>query len=143
MKFFSIILIYFSGWINPLQSQKSTPVSWTFDLTKISDAEYELKATATMQPMWVIYSQFTEDGGPIPTYFTVDGTNVKFTEKSKVIKEFDALFDVNVMKFKEKAVFIAQISKTTNDVVKGSVEFMTCDGSRCLPPTEVTFDLKF
>jgi len=143
MKKFSLFLFIVLGLSFNTFAQKTVPVTWSFDLVKISETEYELKAVAKMQPSWVIYSQFTDDTGPIPTFFMVDGMSVKFEEKSKVIKEYDEMFEVDVMKFKEIAVFIYGIKKSDKNNVTGSVEYMTCDGQRCLPPVEVTFDLKF
>jgi thiol:disulfide interchange protein DsbD len=127
-----------------VSGQKQSPVSWSFELVRIDGENFELKATAVMQKSWVIYSQFTDDGGPIPTIFLVDGVVMQLDEKSKVIKEFDDMFDVNVMKFKESAVFTKKINKDKNKSgLTGSVEYMTCDGTRCLPPAEVKFELKY
>jgi thiol:disulfide interchange protein DsbD len=140
---FGILIVFLSPFFSDLIGQKSAPVNWTFSINKVSESEYEITATAKMNPSWVIYSQFTDDAGPIPTLFLVDGKESKFEEKSKVIKEFDEMFDVDVMKFKEVALFTQKIKKTDKSNVTGSVEYMTCDGIRCLPPVEVTFDLKF
>ncbi|MBK8624118.1 MAG: cytochrome C biogenesis protein [Saprospiraceae bacterium] len=139
----TVLIIFFSTLFSDLIGQKNSPVNWTFSINKISESDYEITATAKMNPSWVIYSQFTDDAGPIPTFFLVDGKESKFEEKSKVIKEFDEMFDVDVMKFKDTAVFTQKIKKSDKSSVTGSVEFMTCDGTRCLPPAEVTFDLKF
>lgn len=126
-----------------LNAQSSSPVRWTFELNKISETDYEIEAVANINPSWVIYSQFTDDAGPIPTYFTINGKQVKFEEKGKVIKEFDEMFDVEVMKFKEKASFVYKIKKEQNPTIDVSVEYMTCDGQRCLPPAEISQNLKF
>lgn len=126
-----------------LNAQSSSPVRWTFELNKISETDYEIEAVANINPSWVIYSQFTDDAGPIPTYFTINGKQVKFEEKGKVIKEFDEMFDVEVLKFKEKASFVYKIKKEQNPTIDVSVEYMTCDGQRCLPPVEISRNLKF
>jgi len=126
-----------------LNAQSSSPVRWTFELNKISETDYEIEAIANINPSWVIYSQFTDDSGPIPTYFAINGKQVKFEEKGKLIKEFDEMFDVEVMKFKEKASFVYKIKKEQNPTIDVSVEYMTCDGQRCLPPAEISQNLKF
>jgi hypothetical protein len=126
-----------------LVAQKESPVSWKFDIKKTSDADYVVTATATMKPSWVLYSQFTSPDGPIPTLFMVNGSEAKFVEESKVIKEHDEMFDVEVSKFKEVAIFTYKGSKAGNAGIKGSVEYMICDGERCLPPVEVKFELKY
>ena len=120
-----------------------SPVSWTFETKKEDDQNVEVIATATMQKTWVLYSQFTDENGPIPTSFVVNNTDVKFDEKSKAIKEFDNMFEVEVIKFKEKAIFTKTFPIKKGESLTGYVTYMTCDGVKCLPPTDVTFDLKF
>ena len=61
-----------------LNAQSSSPVRWTFELNKISETDYEIEAVANINPSWVIYSQFKDDAGPIPTYFAINGKQVKF-----------------------------------------------------------------
>ena len=143
MKIVLIASTMFFSIFSLLNAQSSTPVRWTFELNKISETDYEIEAVANINPSWVIYSQFTDDAGPIPTYFTINGKQVKFEEKGKLIKEFDEMFDVEVMKFKEKASFVYKIKKEQNPTIDVSVEYMTCDGQRCLPPAEISQNLKF
>jgi len=123
--------------------ESNSPVSWTFETKKLDDHNVEMIATATMQKTWVLYSQFTDDNGPIPTSFVVNGAEVKFEEKSKALKEFDNMFEVEVIKFKDNAVFTKKFSIKKEESISGYVTYMTCDGAKCLPPTDVTFDLKF
>jgi thiol:disulfide interchange protein DsbD len=143
MKFLIVLLATLFGINAGVNGQKNSPVKWSFELNKVSDQEYQITAIAKMNPSWVIYSQFTDDAGPIPTFFTVNGQQVKFEEKSKAIKEFDEMFDVDVIKFKETAVFTHKFAKSSDPTVKVSVEYMTCDGQRCLPPSEVLQELKY
>lgn len=124
-----------------LTAQKINPITWDFKLEKINSDEYKLVATATIAPMWSLYSQFTDPDGPVPTTFMINGQEVRFKEEGKVIKEIDNIFEVEVKHFKNNAVFSTLVRKS--DSLKGSVEFMTCDGLKCLPPAKVPFDLKF
>ena len=123
--------------------EKTSPVSWTFETKKVDDHNIEVIAIATMQKSWVLYSQFTDDNGPIPTSFVVNNEEVKFDETSKAIKEFDNMFDVDVIKFKDKAIFTKKFPIKKGVSLSGYVTYMTCDGEKCLPPTDVPFDLKF
>lgn len=124
-------------------SEKESPVAWTFETKKLDNHNIEMIATATMQKSWVLYSQFMDDNGPIPTSFIVNGIEVKFEEKSKALKEFDVMFEVEVIKFKDKAVFTKVFPIKKGESISGFVTYMTCDGVKCLPPTDVTFDLKY
>ena len=126
-----------------LQAQKISPVKWTFEIKKINNTDYEIMATADINTGWTIYSQFTNDNGPVPTSFTLGSDTVSFEEKSKSTKEYDPLFEVDVIKFKNKAVFTKTIKRTDKTEVNGYVTYMTCDGEKCLPPTDVDFSFKF
>lgn len=140
-----LVVILFMFTVNfTMTGQKGTsPVSWDFKIEKVNANDYKLMATATIAPSWVLYSQFTDPEGPVPTSFMVNGKSAQLKEDGELIKEMDKLFEVVVKKFKHKTVFSTTIQKGNNNSVKGSVEFMTCDGLKCLPPTTVPFDLKF
>jgi thiol:disulfide interchange protein DsbD len=117
-------------------------VQWSFSAVRLNQNTIEFTAEAIMKDNWVIYSQDTEAGGPIPTVFTLNHSEIMLEEKSKHVSEFDEIFEVTVKKFKNKAVFH---KKVTGDFqggsVSGSVTFMTCDGQKCLPPATVEFNL--
>ena len=126
------------------------PVKWSTSVTKISDTEYELVATATIQSGWHLYSQNVPQDGPIPTKFAYEG-NSNYLKKGNTVEEKghtiqDPIFEMQITYFEKKADFKQRI-KVKGKVpfqVKGTVEFMVCDDSRCLPPTEVdlVFNLK-
>ena len=142
---FIIILLFpyfFTSSFN-LDIQKPSPVSWSFEIKKINESESEILATASINKGWILYSQFTDDNGPVPTQFVIDEKVVRFEEKTASMKEFDPLFEVDVIKFKDKAIFSKIVKKPANGNVNGYVTFMTCDGAKCLPPTDVNFDLNF
>lgn len=134
---------YFFSSSDDFDVQKSTPVIWNFEIKNIGGSEFEIIATATIKKGWILYSQFTDDAGPIPTQFVINEEVFPFEEKSISMKEFDPLFDVEVIKFKDKAIFSKKISKTKGNNISGYVTFMTCDGARCLPPADVSFNLSF
>jgi hypothetical protein len=121
-----------------LSAQKTpSPVKWDFEVKKVDNSTVEIIATATMKTSWVIYSQFTEDDGPIPTSFIVNGKEEQFEELSSSKTEYDELFEVNVTKFAEKAIFSKRVDIGQSTKWDIEVEYMTCDGERCLPPTIV------
>ncbi|WP_093673181.1 protein-disulfide reductase DsbD family protein [Tenacibaculum sp. MAR_2009_124] len=133
---------------NQVFSQIYEPVKWSTSVEKISETEYNLIATAIIESEWHIYSQNVEPGGPIPTtfYFTENET---FSLVGKVIEEEghtkqDETFNMKVKSFDKRAKFEQQVKvKEGTKKVEGSVEFMVCKDTRCLPPTEVdlVFDL--
>ncbi len=129
-------------------SQIHNPVKWKTAVEKISDTEFNLIATATIESGWHIYSQKVQEGGPIPTtFFFVKDDN--YTLEGSVQEEaghtiFDTTFEMKVKSFSNKTSFEQLVTvKDANKNIKGSVEFMVCQDTRCLPPTEIdlVFDL--
>ncbi len=131
-------------------SQILKPVTWEFETKKLSENTYELSFIANIDSHWAIYSQQIGEGGPIPTSFAFDleegytkTGHVTEAEDNKVNKH-DPVFDMQVSKFYDKAVFKQLVTVTDSKaVVSGVLTFMTCDDERCLPPTEVPFEFHF
>lgn len=130
-----------------LQAQILEPVKWITSVSKISDTEYELIATATIDAKWHLYSQTVPENGPIPTSFTFKG-NSNYLKKGNTLEEKghtidDPIFGMQIKFFENKASFKQRIKLKGNAPFKidATVEFMVCDESRCLPPNEV--DLVF
>ncbi|WMI64181.1 protein-disulfide reductase DsbD family protein [Aestuariibaculum sp. YM273] len=129
------------------QAQILEPVKWSTSVNKISATEYELVATATIDAGWHLYSQNVPEDGPIPTSFAFEG-NTNYLKKGNTAEGEghtiqDPIFEMEITYFEKKADFKQRIrvKGRTPFEVKGTVEFMVCDDSRCLPPTEV--DLVF
>ncbi|HLT32727.1 MAG TPA: cytochrome c biogenesis protein CcdA, partial [Aquaticitalea sp.] len=133
-----------------VQSQILEPVKWTTSVEKISDTEYVLIATATIDEGWHLYSQNVPEDGPIPTTFTFEPDNgLELMGKvSEGIGETidDPVFGMRIKFFGDKAEFKQRIKIVNQElsIVKGEVEFMVCDDQRCLPPSyiDLNFDLK-
>ena len=123
------------------------PVEWSFEVKPIEEGVYEFIATAQIDDKWAIYSQHTGEGGPFPLEFTYDN-NVSLIgntlEESIPIKKMSELFEIEVIKFEKKAVFTQKFKPTgDNKSFSGTLQFMCCDNLRCLPPTDVEFDVAF
>ncbi|WP_299275481.1 protein-disulfide reductase DsbD domain-containing protein [uncultured Psychroserpens sp.] len=123
------------------------PVSWETSVEKISDDEYDLIATATIDSGWHLYSQSVPEDGPIPTTFKYK-TNANFELIGKTIEEEghtidDPVFQMVIKFFEDKAEFRQRIKVLNEElsIVEGEVEFMVCDDEKCLPPDYV--DLNF
>ena len=121
------------------------PVKWSFSSEKLNENEYNLIITAKIEKGWHVYSQFIDDGGPIPTSFKFKPSKDyqlvdKVTESPKAVGAFDKNFNMQIALHKNQVVFKQKISllvpKTT---IAGTLEFMVCNDERCLPPAEVEF----
>jgi len=133
-----------------LFSQVFEPVKWVTSTEKVSETEYVLISTATIDSGWHLYSQVVPDGGPIPTSFTYK-TNSDFSLISNTSEEEghtvdDPVFDMRIKFFEDKAEFRQRITVVNKElsIVEGEVEFMVCDDEKCLPPgyVDLQFNLK-
>jgi Thiol:disulfide interchange protein DsbD, N-terminal len=131
-------------------AQIFVPVKWTTSVNMISDTEYELVTTALIDDEWHLYSQTVPDEGPIPTSFVYEG-NGKYLKKGNTKEDQghvvnDPVFGMKIKYFEEKAVFKQRIKLKSKGVftINAVVEFMVCDDTQCLSPTEVdlVFEIK-
>ena len=137
---FSLIIFHFS------QAQILSPVKWSWKAEQLKDDEYNLVFTANIDKGWHLYSQFIGEGGPVPTSFVFEkNSDVQIVGKvaeagNKVTEGMDDMFGINAKKFDERVVFTQKVKVLKNTTLKGSVEYMVCDDSRCLPPDAKEFD---
>ena len=149
-----IIVVFFALVLaSNLIAQIKDPVSWKYETVKQSGNNYQLVITATVPKPWHIYSQNTPKGGPIPTKIIVN-TNPLITvaagkakEIGKLEKTLDKNFSpkgVEVLFFSDQVQFVQNISLkgAVKTNISGTVEYMICDDSQCLPPTKKSFDIK-
>ena len=136
MKRFLSVFLFFVSLAS--SSQIINPVAWEFGSNKISEVEYELIFVAKIDNHWSLYSQFVEEGGPLPTIFSFEPSadyklidSVVESESNKVT-QLDPVFDMIVSKYYDKAVFKQRISVGASAFdVKGNIDFMTCDDTKC------------
>lgn len=126
-----------------LRAQILDPVDWTTSVEKLSDGEYILNIKASIEPGWHLYSQEVPEDGPIATSFAHNLDNGKIALIGETIEEeghtvHDPVFDMEIKFFEESTVFKQKIKLNEEgiDQVRVIVEYMVCDDSRCLPPTE-------
>ena len=127
-------------------SQILKPVTWSYAAKRTSKTEATVFIKATIDAGWHLYSQNVKDGGPVKTTFTFPAnsayTVVGKTIEPKAITRFEDTFKMDVSFFEKTAVFQQKVKlKGTSAVVKGTVEFMTCDDKQCLPPEEISFSI--
>ena len=121
-------------------SQIYDPIDWSTSIEKLSDTEFELVATATIEPGWHLYSQKVPEDGPIATAFDFpEGTSYKLigkTEEGNGIALHDPVFDMEITYFENVAEFKQKIkfNNIPSGKITAEVNFMVCDDSHCLPP---------
>jgi thiol:disulfide interchange protein DsbD len=132
-----------------LTAQVEDPVKWKQSAVKVSDCEYDIVFTGTIEDHWHVYSMTMKgDDGPQPSKIMVDKgkgyeTVGKATE-GKPIKAFDKVFEMDVAYF-EKTVTFKQRIRILSDqevVVKGSYEYQACTEEKCIFPPANPFEFK-
>lgn len=127
------------------------PISW--DMKIVEDGnQFKIIYTGMMEKGWNLYSQYTAEGGPLPTEIVFDdaeGLNfIGKAEEAGHMKEGpDPLFDgLNVIKYlDDEPMVITQTVKVSDKSkkYKGYLTYQTCDATQCLPPTDVEFEMDF
>ncbi len=139
-----LTLIAFSLSVAFVQAQN--PVSWTFKAKKLADKTYEVSLTATVQSGWHIYSMTQKGEIGVPTSFTFTN-NALFTldgsvkSKAKITKGKDPSTNEVVEFYSGTVTFVQKVKLKANvkTSLTGSVEFMSCDDKKCLPPKSLPF----
>ena len=100
-----------------------------------------------------MYSQDNNpDDGPIPTTISFEGdstiqlmNSVEGSSDSKnILSGIDLVFDTKLTKYKNdlRIEHTYEVADTTK-VFKGYLEYMTCDDTKCMPPTAVDIEFSF
>jgi thiol:disulfide interchange protein DsbD len=149
MNYILKVIIFFLLIGSVANAQIHKPVVWETSVEKINDADFNLIISATIEDGWHLYSQDVPEGGPIATSITIHEDDEKFqliggTSEDEGHEEFDNVFRMNIKFFEDKASFKQKIRLLTNEKIKieGTLEFMVCDDTFCLPPTEVDFSFE-
>jgi thiol:disulfide interchange protein DsbD len=142
-----IILLWLCLFTLQAYAKIDTPVHWKFASAKVSQDKYAVSFTANIDNGWHLYSQFLKSGGPVPTSFKFESTPGltmvdKVTEKPEAKSGFDQSFQMTIL-YHEHQVTFTQIIKTADPKahLTGSLNFMVCSGQKCLPPSDVSFDI--
>jgi len=126
-------------------AQILTPVKWSYAAKRINATEAVVFIKATIDNGWHIYSQNVKDGGPVKTEFKFTPsktyTMVGKTSEPTPVTKFETAFKMNVSYFEKEVVFQQKVKLTSPNatVVKGQLEYMTCNDKQCLPPEDVDF----
>jgi len=129
------------------KAQIESPVKWSYAAKKTSSTEAVVFLRATIQDGWHIYSQNVKEGGPIKTSFTFAPSKeyilVGQTSEPTPVTKYESAFSMNVSYFEKTVTFQQKIKlKSANaSVVKGKLEYMTCNDHKCLPPEDVEFSV--
>ncbi|QIA08953.1 protein-disulfide reductase DsbD family protein [Draconibacterium halophilum] len=128
-------------------SQIVEPVKWNFSQNKISDNEFELVFTATIDEGWHMYSTDLPEGGPIKTsFYFEDLKNTELlgepTANKVAVEKFDQSFQMDLKWFEDEVSFTQKVKTNGTGAVSGYIEFMSCDDEMCTPPIQAEFSFE-
>jgi thiol:disulfide interchange protein len=145
MKKIFLFLTFFA--LFGMNAQMLDPVKWNTRVEKKSNTEFLLIMKATIEKGWHLYSQFTPDGGALPSEFIFKNQQGNFVRLGKVAessfeKAYNDVFKVEEYFFKNEAVFTQRIKiknkKTTK--VLAAVAYQACNEA-CIQQNK-TFEFK-
>ncbi|WP_432709581.1 protein-disulfide reductase DsbD domain-containing protein [Pedobacter sp.] len=147
MKRLTLILTAFLFSALSVSAQIENPVTWSYGQKKISKTEAVVYIKANIQNGWHIYSQHVKPGGPIKTSFTFspskDYVKVGATTGPKAKSKFEKVFDMDVSYYEGQVIFQQKFKiLKPGATIKGKIEYMACDATKCLPPAEVDFAIQ-
>jgi thiol:disulfide interchange protein DsbD len=137
--------------ISTANAQILDPVKYSTSVDKISDSDFNLVITATIDEGWHLYSQNVPEDGPIATtIYLKDSVNtyqlIGLPIEEKGHTSFDKTFGMDIKYFENTTTFKQRVRLLTNEKIdiNGEIEFMACDDGQCTPPTfkDIDFSLQ-
>jgi len=143
-KLLLVLIVMFAG--RGAFAQIEGHVTWAYAAKKVSPTEAMVYLKATIDDSWHIYSAYIKEGGPIKTSFKFSPSKeyamVGKIVEPKPISQYDKNFSMNLTYFENSVTFEQKVKLTgKKTTVKGSLEYMTCNDHKCLPPETVEFSV--
>ncbi len=139
-----ILLIVFT--CLSLTSLAQKEIAWVVTYNPESQS---IEFTASIAKGWHLYSQHIADGaGPVATSFAFDELNgIKLkgkVEEPESIRKYDPSFEATLNYFEGKVIFVQHMLKTTKNAstITGSITYMLCNDTMCLPPVDAPFTIE-
>ncbi|MEO5675327.1 MAG: cytochrome c biogenesis protein CcdA [Chitinophagales bacterium] len=141
------ILLMIPGMV---QAQYVNPnVSWKESARQITADEFELVLTGTIRKGFHLYSQHIGEGGPVPASISFEKSAAyklagRVKESGNKHEAIEPMFEnMKLIWFEEKVLFTQRVKVVKSEaVVKGMVNFMTCNDQLCDPPSDHHFSVK-
>ncbi|MCK0159711.1 protein-disulfide reductase DsbD family protein [Allomuricauda sp. F6463D] len=133
--------LFFINLITFAQTDEN-PAVWSHEVHKLSDTEYELVFKGKIMDGWHVYSQYTAEGGSLPSEFSFEKAGEDYellgeTQESETITEYSDIFEVEETFFKKEAIFTQKIKLLDPEINQVSVNlFYQICKEVCLPVDE-------
>jgi hypothetical protein len=119
-------------------------ITWTYTYNEQTKT---IEMKAQLAEGWHLYSQhIANDVGPVPTSFSFEeNKSVKFigrVSEPEAIQMYDENFEAMLDFFEDEVIFRQRISVKKSSVVDGTVTYMMCNKTQCLPPVDEKFTIQ-
>ncbi|MBR1765917.1 MAG: thioredoxin family protein [Bacteroidales bacterium] len=141
MKRLSVILLCLLTVLG-VSAQQLDPAKRTYTVKTTSPTEAELVVTVKLDNGWHMYSQHTDENGPLPTVFEFtpgsDYALVGKVAEPKPHEEMDPVFGCVVKSFEGTVVFRQKIKRLSDKdfSVKGILSYQLCNDGSCIAPED-------
>lgn len=145
MKKFTLAVVALFFALSGAFAQIHNPVKWQVASKKVNNNEAVVYVKAIIQDGWHIYSTDVPSGGPIATSFAFNKSNdfslVSKTLEPKPKSKYEEVFKMDVPYHNNEVVFQQKVKLNGKKETKvsGTVTFMACDKTQCLPPDDYSF----
>ena len=117
------------------------PVLWTWELDKVSGV---LRFKVQLDEGWHMYSQYiSAEIGPVPLTFSFEELSgielVGGVTEPKAVRKYDENFEAYLDFFEKEAEFQQRFTGPFDGPVKGTITYMICNETTCLPPVDIAF----
>ncbi len=143
-KLFLFLLMAFAA-IVPMEvrAQIIDPVKWSVAIQDLNENEFDLVATATIDPEYHIYSTKMPDLGPLPTVFDIKTSEFfeavgEARDLTDVPMYYDDIFEVEYKQFAGTAQFAQTFRKLKDGgfPITGEINYQACKNGQCVSLTE-------
>lgn len=131
-----------------IHAQILDPVKWKTSVKQLSNNEFELVMNATIDNEWHMYSQFTPEGGVLPTEFTYKNQKGNYSLVGKTVespykKVFNDIFEVDEYFFAHNATFTQKVKVTNTSLkeIKVDLFYQVCKEQCITQDKSFTFKL--
>ncbi len=143
-KLFLFLMMAFAAIIPmKVQAQIIDPVKWSITIEDLNETEFDIVATATIDPEYHIYSTTMPDLAPLPTVFDI--TMSEFFEAVGEARDltdapmyYDDIFETEYKQFAGTASFARTFRKLKDGSfpITGEITYQACKGGQCVSLTE-------
>ncbi len=138
------LLMAFLAVVPPqVRAQIIEPVKWSITIQDLNDSEFDLVATATIDPEYHIYSTTMPDLAPLPTVFDIKASEFfepvgEARDLTEVEMFYDDIFETEYKQFAGTAQFAQTFRKLKDGSfpITGEITYQACKDGQCVSLTE-------